>query len=148
MSLKWLFGHCEVSGDTEDGMCLTLSAAELATESVNVLGDLEVERVNHRSGAGQSESCAEIPGTGMAFTINDHRVVADDGAEYGATFVDLTESATETPRSVNDADVTFPPLRLIGAGCYGEVACPTQRPRRWPRRGVRQEGHAEGNSFP
>ena len=101
------------SADTEGGMYLTLAAAELAKENMNVLGDLAIEHVNHRDNPGHTESRAEIPGTGMAFTVVDRRALADDGVAYSATFVDVVESATKTAGSVDDGGTTFPPLRLV-----------------------------------
>ncbi|NKS56292.1 hypothetical protein GS504_01515 [Rhodococcus hoagii] len=81
------------TGDTDGGMYLTVPAAELAKEHMNVLGDLVVEHVDRRSAEGYSGSQRQVTGTGWAFTIVDRSAVADDGVEYVATFVDVVTAA-------------------------------------------------------
>ncbi|NKR26062.1 hypothetical protein GS467_18620 [Rhodococcus hoagii] len=78
------------SGDTAGGVNLTVPAAELSKENMDALGDLIVEHARRQADPGYTGSSAEVPGTGQAFTIVDHRAIADDGVEYVATFVDVT----------------------------------------------------------
>lgn len=81
------------SSDTEGGMYFTLAAVEIAKENMNVLGELAIEHVNHQDHPRHAESRAEIPGTGMAFTIFDRSALADAGIDYSATFVDVVSAA-------------------------------------------------------
>lgn len=92
-------------------MHFTLAAVEIAKEHINILSELAIEHVNHRDHP--SYSRAEIPGTGMAFTIFDRHALADDGIKHCATFVDAVDSVTEAVASVGDDGTTFPPLRLV-----------------------------------
>lgn len=77
------------TGDTEGGVYFTVPAAELSKENMGVLGDLIVEHAARHNDPDYASSHADVPGTGYAFTIIDHRATADDGVEYRATFVDV-----------------------------------------------------------
>ncbi|MGO4205362.1 hypothetical protein AB4Z09_27210 [Rhodococcus sp. TAF43] len=83
------------SGDTEGGVYLTVPAAELSKENMNVLGDLIIEHASCQTDPDYTGSSADVAGTGHAFTIIDHHATADDGVEYTATFVDVTDTAVE-----------------------------------------------------
>jgi hypothetical protein len=60
---------------------------------MNVLGDLIVEHAGRQDDPGYAGARALVPGTGQVLTVVNHRATADDGVEYVATFVDVTDSA-------------------------------------------------------
>lgn len=83
------------SSDTAGGVHLTVPAAELSKENMDVLSDLIVEHARRQADPGYAGSSAEVPGTGQVFTVIDRRATADNGVEYVATFVDVAAAAVE-----------------------------------------------------